>query len=734
MSINLKEIDSKMNQLNRFKMSTPEHEEEKIHSRESLLSIAGAIPGLTKVSPGLTINTNLKTKGIDVSWFGTDIGILPTLHTQEEIKSKLQRSRDELQIKTKKAIESGEYQKALDARDRLLGRLVAGDIVTNIHNPIPVQQIQEQVKTIPGARVVSEPTNSVSPASITRAPETPNSGSGTPRLVIRTPPSAATPTSARHRLLLPAGNDISVYRTQITNLELCIRDKFGEMEIGEKLSPLCDKYRIDTTIDGRPLYEYDEDIAIWTRGTQIGDVGRWVYEYLRAFLDDRKEACKEFIEQRQPREELDQIQMQALVRVERDLAVIETRLDEINDTTWCSKTATVLLSHIYTISKYEKFGDKLEGNRLIFGVGNKMVLDLSTCDIRPRVKEDYCLMFTDIKYDPSASFENFEQFLMKLMCYDALMRNIFAECWVYSMSGHTILEVYMMMIGRPDCGKTSLMEVMETFFGTYAQPISKTLYLDEKNPTRGPNAEYIATKYVRLGYTPELRENDYFASDKMNRLATGEKDPARGLFTNQLQYFKPRMKGWFHSNYIPKMPLDEAAVKRFILFVMEHKFSLNPDPERKEYESLIVKGYHQQFMTPEGLSGILNWTIQELRRFNKQGRILSPIPEKMKAALKEEADARDPVEQWLQTECDLSDPTARLDLKLAVSSYNNYARFRRKKVYEVAGMFSRAMSAKGYKTKHTGLLYYFTGIKVKTPIDAVTGNPTTSLMNDLLRQ
>jgi len=307
------------------------------------------------------------------------------------------------------------------------------------------------------------------------------------------------------------------------------------------------------------------------------------------------------------------------------------------------------------------------------------------------------------------------------------------------MSGDMILEVFFMCIGRPDCGKTSLFEILDAFFGEYQYEVPKSLYLHERYPRSGPDPTMLGTQHKRFGATAELGEHDVFDNPKMNALSTGQKVTVKAMYALENQSFKPSMKPWFHTNYIPKMHLDEALVKRFIYFPMNHKFSKNPDHEKKETESLIEKGYHRRFLIPEGLSGILNYLIPHLERFNQRNRNLPPIPQMMKDAITEEVKARDTFQGWIDQCCDVTDSRAKIENHTALNSYNMWASdFSRKgkvKTFTTVNSFTSAMKARGYECKPSKgidgtLARHYMGIKLRT--SNPSGDTVTNMLRDVM--
>jgi P4 family phage/plasmid primase-like protien len=579
----------------------------------------------------------------------------------------------------------------------------------------------------------------------------------TPRLNIRSPASRGYGSGNQpinHMLRDPRykipSEDPAIMETQVYNLRQCIYSDtlFTHRELAEQIAPLCKDFRIDTTIITEPLYQYDDAKRIWRRNVNSNQLENWIDQQIKGMIEHEIPPLNVRIvdltqslppeenataEARKRRKDLeDDIQ-----KLESSIRMLELRLKTMGGKNWASNVAACLMPKLYNLSNLEEidsqgikqpiFGNRIEGNRYLFALQNNQVLDLKTVEIREREREDYCTLISGVTFDPTAPCEEFERFIGKLMCYIKEMVNFLAESICYTMSGDMILEVFFMCIGRPDCGKTSLFEILDAFFGEYQYEVPKSLYLYERHPRTGPDPTMLGTQHKRFGATAELGEHDIFDNPKMNALSTGQKVTVKAMYALENQSFKPSMKPWFHTNYIPKMHLDEAMVKRFIYFPMNHKFSKNPNPENKETESLIVKGFHRQFLTSQGLSGILNYLLPHLRRFINRNRNLPSIPQIMLDAIQDEVKARDTFQGWIDQCCDVTDPTGKIETHAALASYNTWAgdpsRRGKAKSYTTVNAFTTVMKARGYLNKPAkgddklSTRHYF-GIKLRIARDS----------------
>ena len=461
------------------------------------------------------------------------------------------------------------------------------------------------------------------------------------------------------------------------------KEKFTHHEIAERLAPLCLDYRIDTTITTQPLYQYQQDATVWKSDANINQLDQWVFAELKKLIHVQITGFSRDIQELNNKIPLAEPgcrdQLAERIKTLQDvIKTLESRVRSIGCRGWTSSVAQCMMPLIYNRSDRaeqigaQSFGKRLDADPFLFALKNGQVLDLRTTDVRDRTREDYCTMVSGVSYDPTAPYQEWEEFISKFMCRNQPMIEFIQEAWGYTMSASNHLELLFMVIGTPNCGKTSLFNVIKSFMGEYAYNVPKSLYLIDPHNSTGPNPTMLGTVRKRFGHTAELRPNDHMDNSKLNAISTGEDITVKAMYALKNQTFTTTMKPWFHSNYVPKMDFDEAMVKRFIYFMGRAKFTDNPDPAKPDSEFLKEARFEKRFLTETGLSGILNWVIVGLKRFNARGMKLPPVPEEMKLAVQEEVRSRDMVGQWLEEMCDRSNPNARLDRNLALVSYNSW--------------------------------------------------------------
>jgi phage/plasmid-associated DNA primase len=442
-------------------------------------------------------------------------------------------------------------------------------------------------------------------------------------------------------------------------------------EVSEKLTPLCKDWRVTK----ESLYGYDERSRLWIV-RQENDLGLWINELIKRMVL-RTRTSIGIQRQRQianstnlPQEEKDR-QEKAYIKELKRLDMID---DKNGNQAWTNSVTAVTIPRLRRLSEFEDFENKLDAEIDMLALKDGTILDLQTLVVRPRVKSDYCTMVAGVNYDPAEEYKEWEDLVDKFQCYDRSAIEYFQECVAYSLTGSTHLQIYMFVIGKPNGGKTSVFDVLLRLAGDYGYDVPKDVYLKEKGShnKEAPSPNMMQTMHKRFGVTAELAPDEEFSSQKLNTISSGERYTGRGLYTRKPKTFPLTMKAWFHSNYRPKMRLDLATIKRFRYFKAIGQFMDNPDEAKKTTEFQKIAGYEHQFRDPKKLSGVLNWILKGLARFNARGRVLPPVPASMVEALQDEVSDQDYVGQWREACIDIAEEYKDSDYTLISDLYSSY--------------------------------------------------------------
>jgi phage/plasmid-associated DNA primase len=501
--------------------------------------------------------------------------------------------------------------------------------------------------------------------------EVPPIGNISPKVTLNiNSPNITVRTDSRPQTPLMPSDDPNIINAQYQELGEALLT-LRHHEVSEKLTPLCKDWRLTK----ESLYGYDERSRLWIVREE-SDLGLWINELIKSMITATRTSIHTQ-RQRQIRDGVD-LPQEEKDRQEKayklDLKRISHSEDKIGNVSWTNNVTSATIPRLRRLSEIDDFENKLDANINMLALLDGEILNLQTLAIRDRVKSDYCTMVAGVSYDPNAEYKEWEDLVNKFQCYDPPTIEYFGECVAYSFTGSTHLQIYMFVIGKPNGGKTSIFDVLLRVAGDYGFNVPEDVYLKEKGShnKEGPSPNMMKTEHKRFGVTAELAPDDEFSSKKLNTISSGERYTGRGLYSKKPKTFPFTMKAWFHSNYIPKLRLDAATIKRFRYFKATGQFMDNPDPDKKTTEFQKIAGYEHQFRDPKKLSGVLNWILVALNRFNKRGRTLPPVPASMVEALQAEVSDQDYISQWLEFSIDIFEEYKDSDYTLISDLYGNF--------------------------------------------------------------
>jgi P4 family phage/plasmid primase-like protien len=205
-------------------------------------------------------------------------------------------------------------------------------------------------------------------------------------------------------------------------------------------------------------------------------------------------------------------------------------------------------------------------------------------------------------YDPAATCPRFVAFLERVLP-DERWRTIIQEMFGYCLKPGNPFKTAFFLIGPPDCGKSTLLEVLRGILGSEN---TSTVALQSLSDNRFAGASLfgkLANIYTDL--SPKLiRDAGLF------KMLTGGSDhvPGEKKFQQPFSFVNPA-KLLFSANAMPAVPWgDEAFFRRWA--VIEFQVRVPSTEQRPFYESELL----------EEASGILNWALAGLARLESRGR------------------------------------------------------------------------------------------------------------------
>jgi len=228
------------------------------------------------------------------------------------------------------------------------------------------------------------------------------------------------------------------------------------------------------------------------------------------------------------------------------------------------------------------------------------LLDMRNMQLVPHTSQYFSTSQVPFRYDPEETATPlFNAFLNTITASRVDKQRFLQEMFGYCLTPSVGYQVAFLLIGTGANGKSTLIEVLQRLLGMDA---CSSLTLDQL--VRPFMCAGLFGK--KLNVVEEI-SNNYFESDQIKRLITGQEITADRKFKTALR-FKPFAKFIFAVNRLPRVnDNSEALFRRFKVIEFPVVIPVNDrDP------NMVAK-----LMTEA--SGILNWAIEGLRRLHIQG-------------------------------------------------------------------------------------------------------------------
>ena len=254
-------------------------------------------------------------------------------------------------------------------------------------------------------------------------------------------------------------------------------------------------------------------------------------------------------------------------------------------------------------------------------------------------------------YDPAALCPQWSTRL-ELVHPDAEVRAVLPRMYGQTLTGLTDGEEFYVHKGRGGDGKTKTHEIFAHGHGDYYRDTSIKTFLQASFQKSGAEHRSDLVRLagdIRMVVAPEPPPNSTWDGETIKQVTGGGTVTARGSGEKTEITYKPRWKLFVEVNPTPRMPGDDKGFRRRFRLV-QWLVDLN----------LIPGGYESPAELRERLwgesAGVLNWLIAGALEWLGDRRV--PVPERETEALADFWATGNPLGEWLDEECDLTDRDA----------------------------------------------------------------------------
>lgn len=271
-------------------------------------------------------------------------------------------------------------------------------------------------------------------------------------------------------------------------------------------------------------------------------------------------------------------------------------------------------------------------------------LNLSTGELLQHDPSMLISKSVNAEYDPYAQSSDFIKFYDEIMQHDTEKMNYLQKALGYSLLGDPVLETFFICYGPTTRnGKSTLLETILYILGDYGTNVEWETFAKIKRDSRAASGDIARLKGIRFVNVSEPEQNM-----KLNE-ALVKKTVARGIHTARNLFerdttFRDSATYFWDCNYLPQI-YDRTIFLSGRVYVIP--FSRHFSIEERD---LTLKN---KLETPYNCSGILNWLLEGLKKYNDEGL---EVPDSVRlATLQYDADS-DRLKQFID-ECLIEDIT-----------------------------------------------------------------------------
>jgi putative DNA primase/helicase len=339
-------------------------------------------------------------------------------------------------------------------------------------------------------------------------------------------------------------------------------------------------------------------------------------------------------------------------------------------------------------------------------------LDLRTGTLQPHARRDYITRILPFEFDPKAKCPLFDTFLNNCMQDNQHMVNFLWRALGYSACGVTDEQKMFFCHGDGANGKSTFLGLMLELFGQggsgygFAANSSNMLTAKGQDKHETWRMDMHGKRFVA---SLEVDEGRSLAESLIKELTGGDTITGRKMRQDNWSY-KPEFTLWLAINHLPHVRgTDEGIWRRLV--VIEFLASFKSAPDKEMPRKLLAEA-----------PGIWARIAQEARAWCRDGLLVPKEVLAATAAYREEQDPlKDLVEKWCVVEA-----TGTVERAALWAAYEEHSTDTKTKTFHERKRFYAAVE-KQFTIKIVNGYRYFSGIRLKTPIERIEALPRSIL-------
>lgn len=345
--------------------------------------------------------------------------------------------------------------------------------------------------------------------------------------------------------------------------------------------------------------------------------------------------------------------------------------------------------------------DVFDRNVLVAGLP-RTTLNLKDVTVHAPDPAQYISMQLGTRYNDAAMCPTWLQFIHDIFSGDSTTIAFVQRAIGYSLTGDTSEQKMFLCYGEGTNGKSVLLKTLMALLGDYAGNASfATFDGDHRSESTNDLAKLRGKRFVTIIETNEDRRLD---EAKVKAVTGGDPISCRFLYGEFFTY-TPTYKIWLAMNHKPVIRGTDRGIWRRIVLI----------PFLENFEPRKDKHLDQKLLTE--LPGILNWALDGLKSWHKEGLGSAPS---IDAATVEYQRESDNLGTWM-VESTVVDPYGELISTDAYTDYADWVKGRGERYPMTQTTWGRGLAARGFQSvrKRVGVrqVIVYLGIRLRTMND-----------------
>ncbi len=262
------------------------------------------------------------------------------------------------------------------------------------------------------------------------------------------------------------------------------------------------------------------------------------------------------------------------------------------------------------------------------------VYNLHTHEFFDHSPEFFLTKITNVEYNPDAKSEDWEKFIEEVTQSKDKERYLQVK-FGYGLTSDTSEESFDIIYGKTTRnGKSTVLETMTYILGSYAMNVNPETLIQKPRDSRSPSEDVARLNGCRFLVCPEPPKKMLFDVSRLKTFTGGDTVTARNPYEKSVE-FVPCFKLFMNTNYLPVVTDNTLfSSGRVCVITFDRHFT-------EEEQDRTLKN---RLRTPENVSGILNWCLEGLKIYQREGIV---VPQCVKQATRDYSESQDKINQFI---------------------------------------------------------------------------------------